>query len=227
LLSPDPPSQHDQGKQYMFPVDIMSPPITPHDYINPMLIQTDANSLAHNSPSLLQSSPSLMHSSPQLMLHHSPQLSLESPPLMMGGYDVEYSYEMNNMIPSEMYDTQWMQPNIPTQMLMERGPLHRVKQMKTAGSDASINSWSSQSSQPQGQFQCTFPGCNKVFSKQTNLKSHSRIHHTERNYACQDCGACFRRSHDLKRHQRSLHSDVKPFGCARCGKRFSRMVILF
>ncbi|KAI8893997.1 hypothetical protein BC833DRAFT_606523 [Globomyces pollinis-pini] len=76
---------------------------------------------------------------------------------------------------------------------------------------------------PEPVFACTFPGCTKTFTKQTNLKSHSRIHHTERNYNCQECGTSFRRSHDLKRHQRSLHSDVKPFGCARCGKRFSRM----
>jgi uncharacterized Zn-finger protein len=81
-----------------------------------------------------------------------------------------------------------------------------------------------QSITPEGNFKCTFPDCHKLFTKQTNLKSHSRIHHSERNYACQDCGSTFRRSHDLKRHQRSLHSDVKPFPCPSCGKRFSRMV---
>lgn len=113
------------------------------------------------------------------------------------------------------------------------------KSLKHSGSDSSLASWSTNGTnssynpnewqaqqQQEGAFKCTFPGCQKIFTKQTNLKSHSRIHHTERNYACQECGTAFRRSHDLKRHQRSLHSDVKPFGCQRCGKRFSRMVII-
>lgn len=77
-----------------------------------------------------------------------------------------------------------------------------------------------------GIFECSFPGCEKTFSKHTNLKSHLRIHKSDRNYNCEDCSATFRRSHDLKRHQRSLHSDVKPYACGRCAKRFSRMVRL-
>ena len=118
----------------------------------------------------------------------------------------------------------------------------QIQQLRHSQSEVSLNSWASpqptqggfdqhhlQSEwQPEatGTFKCTFPGCHKVFSKQTNLKSHSRIHHTERNYSCDDCGSSFRRSHDLKRHQRSLHSDVKPFPCQKCAKRFSRMVNL-
>ncbi|KAJ3195861.1 hypothetical protein HK101_010839 [Irineochytrium annulatum] len=45
----------------------------------------------------------------------------------------------------------------------------------------------------------------------------------ERVYACQSCPAAFRRSHDLKRHTRSLHTMVKPFRCVSCTKSFSRM----
>ncbi|KAI8904698.1 hypothetical protein EDD86DRAFT_179116, partial [Gorgonomyces haynaldii] len=70
--------------------------------------------------------------------------------------------------------------------------------------------------------QCLFPGCEKVFQKQTNLKSHLKIHNSERNYPCPDCGTSFRRSHDLKRHQRSIHSEIKPFSCPQCHKGFSR-----
>ncbi|KAI8802666.1 hypothetical protein BJ742DRAFT_683894 [Cladochytrium replicatum] len=72
-------------------------------------------------------------------------------------------------------------------------------------------------------FPCPFPECNKVFQQKFNLKSHLRSHATERAYQCNMCEAAFRRSHDLKRHHRSLHTQVKPFGCDLCDKRFSRM----
>lgn len=129
-------------------------------------------------------------------------------------------------------------------------PVSRLQQMKNSHSDSSLASWNSNQSygsnppQPQqeqqlfddmGQaewqgvvepgFQCSFPGCLKNFTKQTNLKSHFRIHQPERGFGCEDCPASFRRSHDLKRHQRSLHSDFKPFECMKCQKKFSRLVL--
>jgi len=70
---------------------------------------------------------------------------------------------------------------------------------------------------------CTEPGCEKVFNRHFNLKSHLKSHATERNYMCDSCPASFRRSHDLKRHTRSLHTTVKPFECVGCRKRFARM----
>lgn len=75
-----------------------------------------------------------------------------------------------------------------------------------------------------GGFQCTVQGCEKVFDKLTNLKSHGKIHSVERQCVCDFCGASFRRSHDLKRHQRSIHTEVKSFQCIRCSKKFSRQV---
>ncbi|ORX55902.1 hypothetical protein BCR36DRAFT_320518, partial [Piromyces finnis] len=70
-------------------------------------------------------------------------------------------------------------------------------------------------------YPCTFIGCGKVFTKPYNLKSHIKIHSSERPYKCQYCKARFTRGHDLNRHTR-LHTGVKPFECQKCKKRFSR-----
>ncbi|ORZ08314.1 hypothetical protein BCR42DRAFT_335723, partial [Absidia repens] len=47
-----------------------------------------------------------------------------------------------------------------------------------------------------------------------------------RTFACQveDCGKVFKRSEHLKRHNRSIHTNEKPFECPyqQCLKRFSR-----
>ncbi|TPX61053.1 hypothetical protein PhCBS80983_g01409 [Powellomyces hirtus] len=71
--------------------------------------------------------------------------------------------------------------------------------------------------------QCPSLGCHKTFSKPLALKAHIKSHALERTYQCDACDASFRRSHDLKRHFRSIHTVIKPFGCETCGKRFSRM----
>ncbi|KAJ3171924.1 hypothetical protein HDU87_008174 [Geranomyces variabilis] len=67
------------------------------------------------------------------------------------------------------------------------------------------------------------PSCAKTFSKPLALKAHIKSHALERTYQCDSCDASFRRSHDLKRHFRSIHTVIKPFGCDTCHKRFSRM----
>jgi len=70
-------------------------------------------------------------------------------------------------------------------------------------------------------YPCTYIGCGKVFTKPYNLKSHIKIHSSERPFKCQYCKARFSRGHDLNRHTR-LHTGVKPFECQKCKKRFSR-----
>ncbi|KAA8907285.1 hypothetical protein DIURU_000605 [Diutina rugosa] len=41
-------------------------------------------------------------------------------------------------------------------------------------------------------------------------------------YPCRECAKVFKRSEHLKRHVRSVHSDIRPFHCSYCEKKFSR-----
>ncbi|KAJ3302391.1 hypothetical protein HDU76_005532 [Blyttiomyces sp. JEL0837] len=79
------------------------------------------------------------------------------------------------------------------------------------------------SADPSTLLTCPHEGCNKVFNKALNLRSHIKTHVSDKIFTCPLCTASFRRSHDLKRHARSLHTGVKPFACSRCPKSFSRM----
>ncbi|KAF9584668.1 hypothetical protein BGW38_005647 [Lunasporangiospora selenospora] len=71
-------------------------------------------------------------------------------------------------------------------------------------------------------FPCTFHGCDKVFARLYNLKSHSRTHTNERPYICSHCQLAFARNHDLKRHTK-IHGGGKAFVCSGCAKSFSRL----
>jgi hypothetical protein len=53
-------------------------------------------------------------------------------------------------------------------------------------------------------------------------KIKPEIKSIEKNHKCPDCPLKFLRSHDLKRHLRSCHSDWKPHRCKFCGKYFAR-----
>ncbi|XP_014817129.1 PREDICTED: zinc finger protein 574, partial [Calidris pugnax] len=76
---------------------------------------------------------------------------------------------------------------------------------------------------PPKSFECG--DCKKLFSTETSLHVHRRIHTGERPYPCPECGKAFRQSTHLKDHRR-LHTGERPFRCPDCGKAFAIAVRL-
>jgi len=72
-------------------------------------------------------------------------------------------------------------------------------------------------------YRCTYPNCNKVFSRACVLvRHHNQAHGSSfRPYICDICGESFGKQFYLTRHKKS-HNLIKPYHCSRCLKGFTR-----
>ncbi|KAI1299504.1 hypothetical protein EDD11_006467 [Mortierella claussenii] len=110
------------------------------------------------------------------------------------------------------------------QDVVKPSPAHEPRKRKRPAPTSKLAHQNTAASIPEGSpsFPCEFPGCDKVFARLYNLKSHSRTHTDERPFVCSHCQLAFARNHDLKRHVR-IHGGDKSFICTGCNKSFSRL----
>ena len=73
---------------------------------------------------------------------------------------------------------------------------------------------------PENKYMCTYEGCNKLFGRKENIRSHVQTHLGDRQWRCNHCHKRFVRQHDLKRHAK-IHTGQKPHLCP-CGNGFAR-----
>lgn len=71
---------------------------------------------------------------------------------------------------------------------------------------------SSPGKKPKKLFKCWENGCSKVFTKKSNMDSHSLTHSATKTYKCDECEKEFPRQSDCKRHKET-HAWEKKFVC--------------
>uniref|UniRef100_A0A3Q3XA82 C2H2-type domain-containing protein n=1 Tax=Mola mola TaxID=94237 RepID=A0A3Q3XA82_MOLML len=70
-------------------------------------------------------------------------------------------------------------------------------------------------------FQSTSPGREADFIRSSDLRKHERnMHANNKPFPCTHCGKTFNKSLSLKRHERK-HLGERPFSCPDCGKAFA------
>lgn len=80
-------------------------------------------------------------------------------------------------------------------------------------------------------FKCSFPKCERRFTRHANLQSHIRVHCHDRPFKCTRCFKAFTRPEDCSRHVKERHEGTskqhicgilgKP-GPEGCGQKFTR-----
>ena len=69
-------------------------------------------------------------------------------------------------------------------------------------------------------FKCSYDNCNKSYCNKKNLDFHVESFHRKiMRYKCKFCGKKYVKSEAKNIHERMIHTNVKPYGCA-CGKFF-------
>ncbi|XP_072045466.1 uncharacterized protein [Amphiura filiformis] len=69
------------------------------------------------------------------------------------------------------------------------------------------------------QYPCTWPNCDKVFTRKRSLKRHLDVHNDVRRFTCSLCPKKFRSKAHLQNHM-NWHGGIKPYKCPHCEKNF-------
>jgi Zinc finger, C2H2 type/C2H2-type zinc finger len=176
------------------------------------------------SPYFMPSSPFQGHSSP--FQGHSSSFQGHSSPFQGAQYDQPSQFQA---VPSRFNSP--FQPSSPFQPHSSPFQSHSSPFAQPQSQFAPESQWNPDesrthiaSSDPLKPFACPHPGCGREFARTQNLRSHSRCHLLTAPHGCKVCGLGFRRTTDLQRHVRTMHTPerLKPWPCERCGRRFGR-----
>ncbi|CAJ0931649.1 unnamed protein product [Ranitomeya imitator] len=108
-----------------------------------------------------------------------------------------------------------MEPSMSSDMEASPGQAHPWVHLETNTKNETAAA--SPPDGPKGEFHC--PACDKIFTHQSNLLVHQRIHSGERTYHCHECNRQFSQRTSLMIHLRT-HTGEMPYACQCCGKRF-------
>ena len=189
---------------------------------------------------------------PQQQFHQYPLISLERELGLKFNYQSSFPSPPDSPFPTSassapihlgklqgLHFNDWVQPNVYNNMNINIQPKARAMSLphiqfsglgNGMGSFPMYDAKLRKYSQPHNQqsietpFKCPHPGCNRSFQRIQNLKSHSRCHLTHTPHKCGQCGLGFKRTTDLQRHFRTIHTKEsdKPWGCDGCDRRFGR-----